>query len=155
MLFIRKQYHEQAARSFGWFSHTELQLVPHTHALLNETPDRFLLCVFTLLSTTSDMIQISAVANLHVHHLFCARVTPGIGTSGGETSADGGSLSVTGRAARCTERENGSERGTSGGERAHEDAVGVAVAAAAEGRAETENRDEVSDDRRPETAFNS
>lgn len=75
-------------------------------------------------------------------------ITPGIGMSGGETSAGGGSLSATGRAMRCTERENGNEREPRGGERAHEDAVaaGVVVAAAAEGRAETESREEVSDD---------
>lgn len=78
---------------------------------------------------------------------FCVCSPPGIETSGGETSADDGSLSATGRAARCTERENGNEREMTGGEQAHEDAVaaGVAVAAAAEERAETESRDEVSD----------
>lgn len=75
------------------------------------------------------------------------RVASEIGTSGAETSADDGSLSATGRAARCTERENGNERGTTGGERAHEGAVaaGVAVAAAAGERAETESRGEVSE----------
>lgn len=76
-------------------------------------------------------------------HAFCVS---GIVTSGDETSADGESLSAMGRAPRCTETENGNEKGTSGGERTHEDAVAAGVAAAAEGRAETESRDEVSHD---------
>lgn len=123
-----------------------------THTVLNEIPDHFLLFV-TQYSFRHDAD--SDVASCPKRGPLILRVTPGIGTSGGETSADGGSLSATGRAARCTERENGIERGTTGGERAHEDAVaaGVAVAAAAGGRAETESRDEVSDEQSREAAF--
>lgn len=123
----------------------------HTHMVLNEAPDHFLFV--TRYSFRHDAG--SDVASSPEHGPFALRVTPGFGTSGGETSADGGSLSATGRAARCTERENGIERGTSVGERAHEAAVaaGVAVAAAAEGRAETESRDEVSNEESREAAF--